>query len=65
MVTEMDRTIMRTERGRALPVIRKEGNIPLISLENYEIVRRELFSRPRKAALPRDTESRKDERKKE
>ncbi len=57
--------ILRNEIRRPLPVVRRDTNIPLISLENYEIVRRELFSRPRKAAPPVGTAPRKDKSKKE
>ena len=64
MVTDMEK-IIRNEIRRPLPVVRRDTNIPLISLENYEIVRRELFSRPRKAALPAGTAPRKDKSKKE
>ena len=64
MVTDMEK-IIRNEIRRPLPVVRRDTNIPLISPENYEIMHRELFSRPRKAAPPVGTVPRKDKSKKE
>ena len=56
---------MRNTANRPLPVVSRESNIPLISLENYEVVRREVFVRRRKTAIAKEAEPQKDERKKE
>ena len=56
---------MRNTANRPLPVVSRESNIPLISLEDYEVVRREAFVRIRKTAIFKEPEPRKDERKKE
>ena len=61
----MEEKIMRKGTGRPLPVVCSDNNIPLISLDNYVVVRREFFSRRRKAAPPRKVEPRKEEGKKE
>ena len=61
----MEEKTMRNTANRPLPVVSRDANIPLISLENYEVVRRESFVRIRKTAIPKESKPRKDERKKE
>ena len=56
---------MRKAARRPVPVVRLDSNIPLIALENYEVVRREMFSRPQTAFLLRKAETGKDEHNKE
>ena len=56
---------MRNTENRPMPVVSRNGNIPLISLADYEVVHREYFVRRRKTAVFKETEPRKDERKKE
>lgn len=65
MVTDMKGKSMRNTANRPLPVVSRDTNIPLISLEDYEVVRREAFVRRRKTAISKETRPRKDERKKE
>ena len=61
----MEEKTMRNTANRPLPVVSRDTNILLISLEDYEVVRRESFARIRKTAISKESKPRKDERKQE